>query len=1346
MDSSPGEFVQRHVLPENVAPPIDDDGFLRLGEGRSWIFASVPTPVELEVLAGDPESFTLLASDGVGKTRALRHLHSLEPGSAWIDLSHYSIDGLRSELDRIAVPGAQVFIDAVDIALLYQPLVSELLAARIEDPALRGVSWRIACRPASWNSRLSDAFYTHVKAQAGGQGLSFPSKRQYTLLPLARSAVLSLAGQTVAEPHRFVHALTEARLGRLSGYPGRIASVAKRWENSGDLPDSQSEALAFEIRELLSEYNSAHQSDALNMRRKQVIAERLGAFTMFCSAERYRTDDRHEPNVTAIGNLPFEAEPAEPGVEYPPSHYREVLGTALFDLAPDGAIGFRHQQYAEFLAARYLVNRRVPADKIRMLLSVTENGSLPSAMVGVAAWIAALKPDLIRSAVLSNATAFLKSRVDLPSDELRRDLVDRILTDAAAEDIDLLFGYRFTNLTHPGLEAQLMRRMEQGDIGALELWWIGRLADDARCTTLCEPLLGHLDLPLLPSWARRACVKTIGMMGTLDQRRSLVPLLDLPVSEDPGDEVFAGVIEATYPEVLPIDHLLDALRPRRDEDLVGAYLVLLGDLPNRMPPHDLPKTLDWASEHAAKSQEGFGQFVPQLVATAWTSPQVTALLPRIGKLVAACAEIGHWGQSPLGTEPPWVQESNLELRRRLLLAVLEHVDEIHSYRLDNLQLFTDHDSLWAIDILPELDEPAQTILATWVAHVPDPSVELIETVLALTGDHPAYEPTSFWRGAVPIDHPAAAWRRKQLAEGQKTSAEDAEIRAERESALQHAIADTDTDPRQWWRISLALLTNDKREDWFDFDITKRGGWNSLDPDQQRHVLDLGHQYLRLHQLKPATWLAESSVTDRQVMPDWSGAHLLATVARHWPDQLAALEADIWRRWAPAIIGAWDPDPSTNNDTRRTLMDCVPEAATDAYIDALLEQLDAYERAEQLLSSNPSIEWAARAAATEISERLVAGAYTGNLAYALLALLAELDETQTLTMCWELLGDLESKLRPRAARLLAELAPNEMVAHMLAGPWANQDLHAFVSRIVLPKLDIEDLEALAKFLLDRFPLADDPPFEGGWMGEWNIHDTLQTRGRSLGRLADLGQIHVLERLAQDRGLAEANYLKHLVRRARTSAADLAVRPIEPHELLRLLELADARIIRTAADLLTAALHQLETIQHQLKSTGLFRDVWNDSSDVSTPKSEDSISDWLQRELEHRLGRPIFIDREIQVRRRAEHGIGTRIDLTFSTTSDTRNSMELRLITEAKLVNNSEVDTALELQLYQRYMEPLQLSHGIYLVFWIQPDQRPHPWSRTKHPTLEGLQEKLQDQAETLHNVKIVPFVLDISRPV
>lgn len=76
-----------------------------------------------------------------------------------------------------------------------------------------------------------------------------------------------------------------------------------------------------------------------------------------------------------------------PGTRSRSINSRRVIGTALFDPAADGAVTFRHQQYAEFLAARYVTERGVTRAQLWSLLGIQQSDRIPGALAGVTAWM-----------------------------------------------------------------------------------------------------------------------------------------------------------------------------------------------------------------------------------------------------------------------------------------------------------------------------------------------------------------------------------------------------------------------------------------------------------------------------------------------------------------------------------------------------------------------------------------------------------------------------------------------------------------------------------------------------------------------------------------------------------------------------------------------------------------------------------------------------------------------------------------------------------------------------------------------------------------------------------------------
>jgi hypothetical protein len=173
-------------------------------------------------------------------------------------------------------------------------------------------------------------------------------------------------------------------------------------------------------------------------------------------------------------------------------------------------------------------------------------------------------------------------------------------------------------------------------------------------------------------------------------------------------------------------------------------------------------------------------------------------------------------------------------------------------------------------------------------------------------------------------------------------------------------------------------------------------------------------------------------------------------------------------------------------------------------------------------------------------------------------------------------------------------------------------------------------------------------------------------------------------------------------------------------------------------------QLEQVQHELTHQGASRDLWNFGSDSATPASEDDITDWLRRQLRSRLTIATTIDREVQVER-GQRGSGTRIDLTVTAPAAVHPAAAVRVITEAKLVTNATLMTAMRDQLIRRYLIPTGLQHGIYLVYWIPPSQR-KTLKRTHTDPGELLRELERQAASAGRDIYIRPLLLDITHKV
>ncbi len=75
------------------------------------------------------------------------------------------------------------------------------------------------------------------------------------------------------------------------------------------------------------------------------------------------------------------------------------------------------------------------------------------------------------------------------------------------------------------------------------------------------------------------------------------------------------------------------------------------------------------------------------------------------------------------------------------------------------------------------------------------------------------------------------------------------------------------------------------------------------------------------------------------------------------------------------------------------------------------------------------------------------------------------------------------------------------------------------------------------------------------------------------------------------------------------------------------------------------------------------------------------------------------------------------------------------------------TAMDDQLIDRYLIPIGRQHGIYIVYWVKPEQRPSSWAKQRAADRDVLLSELREQAGKAQHrgMQIVPYVLDVSHP-
>ncbi|KQU33361.1 hypothetical protein ASH04_05635 [Rhodococcus sp. Leaf233] len=1231
---------------------------------------------------------------------------------------------MLEEFDRLFVGDAvsasgmpdTVFIDAIDEALQVDPNVGYILTTQLKRPESNRFKWRFACRPGSWTPDLASGM------------ASLPGFEQLELLPLGVADIRELAGSDAAE---FLTAVEGARLTHLLAQPLHATNLLDQWRTSNRLPVDRGAAMQYAVTEMLAETSTTRTPGKLDDHRRLLIAERLAAISMLCGVSAYtlgptaRSVAEATPALalhrsTAVTSVPTQSEPDLHHLDV--DSIREVLHSPLFTTRESSSVSFIHQSYSEYLAARYLARRGVTGTRLVSILGANTNGRVPESLLEVLGWMLTLGNPVPSSLVADNAKQLLStSGLELAPDSVKEAVVRALIDGAASGQIDEGWRTDTSPLAHPGLASQLANAATCAT-NEWVVYWIARIARQCTVIDSADNVLSIALDSRWPDYIRAEAVTSFGEIASADRTIDLNPLLTLGSDQDPQDEILAATMSVMAQEVNNYDLVREAIRPRRSPNFIGNYFRILSGLPKLLPIGTLIPTLT----HVLHQQTGhddrvFGYLIGNLLERVWTTMNREAA-ELVGILLSP--ELLSVGDVFQALDVPWQVHPDTSKRRAMAAASLS-ASENSYYTVLELQMLTGEDVEWLIDWVqdapPEAIRPALVVLRHLAWNIDGSSAA--ERVLDIGDDHLAYEVLSAFQG-----HQAVSTRPYDI---KIKPGPDTPPRPELASLLDNAMAAAHVDSTCWWRVPVALLGDlhtvdtDLMSGW---DLTLKPMWSTLTEGAKDATLKDGLDYISSIRPVLTNWHGAERFNLDDAMPDWAGVFLVGTLAAHYPDTFLVIEPATLAIWTEAIILM--PDQTADTTWKRRIRTISTEAGRVAIDRVLRERIERTDTA--YFADNPLADYSVACLLTSIEHIARSSEQPVQRRDEALKVLGEQAPGVGLEIAKAMIT--EDQVPPTAFRMLARSAPDELVA-----AWTQ---HGHIDRI--DELDSIRSEALSDFslthltekLLKGIKSEDNPKPTLGFAERTHGSTAHSTIRALLQTMASRGLVAALRSLQSGSSDQYVEHIRHLLQEATTREAIINWKPITPSTLMELFAKGDARLIRDSSDLLIVLLEQLEQIQHDIRDLSAYRSLWDGEPGTKDAKlkNEDTISDWLKDQLRLRLLSSVVIDREIQVTRPKPRGVGTRMDITA-----TSSGAEVgRVVFEAKLVTNRELLTAIGDQLVDQYLTPTGLTHAIYIVYWTAAEYR----REKMQPDADILAEILRAQARSQQPTQIEVVVLDV----
>ena len=1372
----------------NIA--LTDAGYL-VDPDTPWAHIQNRDVVSFDAISDVP-CLVLLGEPGMGKTYALRtqaaltrtRVHEAGDRVLWFELGRCSSEErLVRKLFQSATFTAwergdhqlHLFLDSLDEGLLGINSLSELLADELAEYPVDRLWLRLTCRTAAWPNTLEDALESMW--QRGEVGI-------YELAPLRLTDVAEAANINGVAADEFLQEVSRMEAAPLATRPVTLGFLLKTFARRGALPSRRSDLYEQGCELLCEESNESRRERGhkgqYTASQRLAVAARIAAVTVY--GNRYAVwrganpADLPEEDVR-LPDLCGGYESYDGKVfQVDENAVTEALDTGLFSSRGPSRMGWTHETYAEFLAAWYVAHSDMTLGQIMSLIGHPgdPDGRLVPQLHETAAWLAGMRADVFNEILTSDPEVLLRSDVATAEQEDRARLVQEFLH---AHDRGLLLPPHagdtgvYSKLAHAGLPQQLRSYLRDRGNGALSRRVAIRILQACGLTALQHDLVNTaLDLTE-PMLVRQGAAAAVCRLGDEEAKARLKPLAIDPGPDDGDDELKGIALRATWPRHISAQELFSSLRPPKCGMLLGMYYVFLAqDLSRDLEPPDLPVALQWVEGQciAPSLPNGFEAAMDGILTQALQHMQQDS----VGELLAraSLARLKHHGYITKGpTEPGFhdILSHDDEKRRRLvseMIGLISHSQEDFFFLLyPGNQLVTASDLPWILDQLSAAQPPAvQDVLTDLASHLFHPDDrERADLVYTACQSNPKLAEAFAWLLApVTLDSEQAqrmkdSHRKRKALERRRDDTPPIDPPpAERVETLLKECESG--NPDAWWRVNMemTLLPNSHTYgDPLQSDLTALPGWQAADGETRGRIVEAGWRYVLHKDPRTHEWLGTSKVHHRA----FSGFRALRLLLQEARNLLDGLPAEAWKAWAPIILAYPTSTIWSGRDAQCELTERAYKEAPQEILDTLLVmidkengELDRIFITDRVLACwDPLLE---QTLLTKVMDPKLKPESMG-------CLFVDLLEHGSAAAA-SLARSLVSAPPPPAglARSRAVVAAEALVPHAQDAGWravwaAIQEDTEFgrelMTRVAFGSdrrsvsigkaLDEHELADLYIWLTHQYPYGEDPKHEGAYcvgpreaVGDYR--DSILTHLREKGSDDACREI---QRIARE--FPSLGWLKWTLLEARALARRNTWSPPHPSDILRMAADRNTRLVQTGAQLLDVIAESIGRLEKALQEgqPPAAIDLWNEVSGSDgakhTPKDENRLSDYVKRHLDADVSqRAIVVNREVQITRRDK----TDIHVTAATREPDANTYDsIDAIVETKGCWSSELHSAMEMQLVDRYLMNSGCPHGIYLVGWFNCDhwQEDSPRRRAAARAgadIQDLRRKLDEQAAAL----------------
>lgn len=1268
-----------------------------------------------------------------------------------------------------------LFLDSLDecwrrIDALEHLLVDELKRRiRKETPPL---FLRLTCRSAEWRGDAGKA----LERLFSKRTKSNPAVQIFVLAPLSANNVREAAASNNLDGNRLLECVAAKEAQALASHPITLEMLLQIYKQSGDFPKSRVELYQDGCLRLCADDHvrvGAGQQRKTTAQHRFAIASRLAALSVFTNRFLINDDLEHlisRVDVLEVAEAVGHKEERAGGerVIVNRDTITETLQTALFAERIEGTQAWRHQSYAEFLAAQYLSQCGLSVSQITSVLTDTTDNAqrvIPQ-LEETACWIAEMNSGVFQALAHTNADVFLRCDSTCWDDKDRAILAGsylELVRRHEAAELDWQLKYRFARLAHPELVTQLRSAITNHTENPLVRESAIDIAGYCALKELAPELIDvFLDAEDIFRVRKRAAIALKQVAGgeirTLLRQKNVNSWIG-----DEDDDLKGYYLHIMWPSHMSLNELLPLVASKK-RNYVGSYKIFLEcELPKSLSDDDLPRILDWLRTNCVSSgiTADFGHLPAKLFSRAVTQMAV----PSIRNIVLQLLSSDDYHLHRLFREADEPEQMSAQNRRCFWNEVVQSGLDIqkliaygnrHSAGMlspEDLLAFIANYSISSHDEIRE----RWRMLVFRVFSMEDPGSldalsELARKDRAIADDLAAHTSCR----VLPNEH---NWRKQNYEWHQERNRVEQATKPTWTERLLHALEEFEAGKFEAYWTIFELLDRDPENfhPVFTIRFSEGKAWKSLSAEVKGRILRGASVYLG------AQLVDETKVWERKqryraydlVNP------LLVLLFDEDRQALGVLTNELWSKWVSVFLANNSRRNGSHHEAYRVILSLAFSEAQQPFLAALKRQL----MAEINNDSERRIIWDLHSvwcnqikdvfldlfhnkpltstAAQDIFQLLVLN--EPKEAENLLASIV--DETNRAEKC--------SVHVPAAFIILLTNFPTTWAVRLL--DWIKTD--SAIGRAVVPRLihgrhqpqnwlseiPPQHLAEFWEWLNQHYP--GDPYEKDDGSGSVTInHDIYHFRNGVFQTLRESGQqeacdamIELMRRRPDDFWLGDI-----LAEMRKTSHRKAWVRP-STSALMQLFAATEKRIVRTAGELHGLVLESLRRFESELHGAPPSMELWNETNEGKVkfwqPKDEKNLSNSLKRFLERDLKeRGIISDREVEIRPRLGNDSAQPVDILVRAIpfgEDGRPGPPVSAVIEVKCAWNDGVLLDMKRQLYDRYIKNREMHFGVYAVAyyacdawnWKNDARKAAGESRT---AIADLRRSLSDQAASLTN--------------